>query len=78
MSSDLDTKSVKRWREMLASERDAAALYSRLADVETGERRDIFHELASIELKHAAHWEGKLREAGAEIPPTGVPACAPA
>ena len=53
---------------MLASERDAAALYSRLADVETGERQEIFRELASIELKHAAHWEGKLRDAGAAIP----------
>jgi VIT1/CCC1 family predicted Fe2+/Mn2+ transporter len=65
--------SVKRWREMLTSERDAAALYSRLAEAESGERRDIFRELASIELKHAAHWEGKLREAGAEIPAHGGP-----
>jgi VIT1/CCC1 family predicted Fe2+/Mn2+ transporter len=60
--------SVRRWRDMLASERDAAALYSRLADAESGERREIFRELAAIERKHAAHWEGKLREAGADIP----------
>jgi VIT1/CCC1 family predicted Fe2+/Mn2+ transporter len=74
MTSDQGTKSaVKRWREMLASERDAATLYSRLADAESGERRDIFRELASIELKHAAHWEGKLREAGAEIPAPAGP-----
>ena len=32
----------KRWRELLASERDAAALYSRIAEAETGERRKIF------------------------------------
>ena len=68
MGSENATKTVKHWRDMLASERDAAALYARLADVETGERQEIFRELASIELKHAAHWEGKLRDAGAAIP----------
>ena len=73
MSPDNGTKSVKRWRDMLASERDAAALYSRLADAETGERQEIFRELASIELKHAAHWEDKLREAGADVPAAGGP-----
>ncbi|HXP56316.1 MAG TPA: VIT1/CCC1 family protein [Streptosporangiaceae bacterium] len=68
MSSRSRSDSVKRWREMLASERDAAALYTRLADAETGEREEIFRELASIELQHAAHWEGKLRDAGAAVP----------
>jgi VIT1/CCC1 family predicted Fe2+/Mn2+ transporter len=68
MSSPRRSDSVKRWRDMLASERDAAALYSRLADAETGEREEIFRELASIELQHAAHWEGKLRDAGADVP----------
>jgi VIT1/CCC1 family predicted Fe2+/Mn2+ transporter len=68
MSPPNGTGSVKRWRDMLASERDAAALYTRLADAETGERQDIFRELAAIELKHAAHWEGKLRDAGADVP----------
>jgi vacuolar iron transporter family protein len=72
MSPHDDTDSVKRWRELLSSERDAAALYDRLADADTGERQQIFRELATIERKHAAHWEGKLREAGAAIPaPSG-------
>src|SRR6185437_7133194 len=60
--------SVKRWRELLASERDAAALYDRLAAAETGERRSILEELAAVERKHAAHWEEKLRAAGATVP----------
>jgi VIT1/CCC1 family predicted Fe2+/Mn2+ transporter len=60
--------SVKRWRELLASERDAAALYDRLAAAETGERRSILEELAAVERKHAAHWEEKLRAAGASVP----------
>ncbi len=69
--------SVKRWRDMLASERDAAALYTRLADAETGEREEIFRELASIELKHAAHWESKLRDAGDTCRLQAARACAP-
>jgi VIT1/CCC1 family predicted Fe2+/Mn2+ transporter len=62
-----------RWRELLASERDAETLYSRIAANETGERREIFTELASVEQRHAAHWEGKLREAGETVPPPGRP-----
>ena len=58
---------VQRWRDLLDSERDAAALYARLAQAETGERRSIFEELAAIERRHAGHWEGKLRGAGARI-----------
>jgi VIT1/CCC1 family predicted Fe2+/Mn2+ transporter len=64
---------VRRWRELLTSERDAAALYSRLAGIESGERRRIFEELAAIERRHAGHWEDKLRGAGADIPPAGGP-----
>jgi vacuolar iron transporter family protein len=62
---------VRRWRELLVSERDAAALYLRLADGESGERRQVFEELAAIERRHAEHWEGKLRAAGADVPPAG-------
>lgn len=62
---------VQRWRDLLNSERDAAALYARLAAAETGERRTIFEELAAIERRHAGHWEGKLRAAGADVPPPG-------
>lgn len=73
MSPTSDSQSIRRWQALLASERDAAALYSRLAEAETGERQEIFRELASIERTHAAHWEGKLRGAGAAIPPPGAP-----
>ena len=62
---------ARRWRELLASERDAAELYSRLAAAETGERRAIFEELAGVERRHAAHWEEKLRDAGEAVPPPG-------
>lgn len=65
--------SVRRWRELLASERDAAALYGRLAEAETGERREIFRELAETELRHAAHWSAKLESAGAAVPAPARP-----
>ena len=65
--------SVERWRELLESERDAAALYSRLAEATAGEQQQVFSELAAIERGHAAHWESRLREAGAEVPAPGRP-----
>ena len=67
-------KSAKRWRDLLAGERDAAALYSRLAEAEAGERQQVFRDLAAIERRHAAHWESKLRSAGADVPAPGRPA----
>ncbi len=71
--STTDGQAIKRWQALLASERDAAALYTSLAEAETGERQEIFRDLAGIERKHAAHWEGKLRDAGAPVPPPGAP-----
>jgi VIT1/CCC1 family predicted Fe2+/Mn2+ transporter len=73
MTSNGTAGHVRRWRELLASERDAVALYSRLAEGETGERRHVFEELAAVERRHAAHWEDKLRGAGAAVPPPGRP-----
>jgi vacuolar iron transporter family protein len=64
---------LRRWTQLLASERESAALYDRLARSETGERAQILRELAEVERHHAAHWERRLTEAGAEIPPPGSP-----
>lgn len=73
MARDDDAGRVQRWKELLASERDADALYTRIAAAETGERRSIFEELAAVERRHAAHWEEKIRGAGAAVPPPGAP-----
>lgn len=74
MSTRTETQPpVERWRELLAAERDAAALYSRLAEAKTGERAQVFRDLAAIERTHAAHWESKLRSAGAVVPAPGRP-----
>jgi vacuolar iron transporter family protein len=64
---------LRRWRDLLASEREAAALYDRLADAATGERSEILRELAGVERRHAAHWEERLRSAGAEVPAPSAP-----
>jgi vacuolar iron transporter family protein len=66
--AQVDRARVKRWQELLRSERDAETLYSRLAEADTGERRTIFQELAAIEHRHAAHWEEQLRRAGSPVP----------
>jgi VIT1/CCC1 family predicted Fe2+/Mn2+ transporter len=73
MAGESDSDRRRHWRDLLASERDAEALYSRLAEADSGERRKIFEELAAIEHRHAAHWETKLRDAGVEVPPPGRP-----
>jgi vacuolar iron transporter family protein len=68
-----DAATLRRWRDLLASEREAAALYDRLAEDAEGERADILRELADVERRHAAHWEQRLRSAGAEVPPPSKP-----
>jgi VIT1/CCC1 family predicted Fe2+/Mn2+ transporter len=57
----------------LTSERRSAALYAGLAEGATGERREIFAELANVERKHAEHWAGKLTELGESVPGVGRP-----
>jgi hypothetical protein len=71
--SQVERSQVKRWSTLLDDERDAAELYSRLAPVETSERRQIFEELADIERRHATHWADKLQAAGIDVPVTGRP-----
>jgi vacuolar iron transporter family protein len=68
-----DAASVRKWRDLLASEREAAVLYDRLAESAEGERADILRELAAVERRHAAHWEGRLRAAGQPVPEQAGP-----
>jgi VIT1/CCC1 family predicted Fe2+/Mn2+ transporter len=72
MADVSDAGRVRRYRELLASERDAAVLYRAMADADTGPRSDVFGRLAEIEERHAAHWESRLREAGADVPSLGA------
>ena len=65
---------ARRWRDLLASEREAATLYDTLAHTAAGERAEILRELADVERRHAAHWEERLRSAGESVPPPQGPA----
>ncbi len=60
--------SARRFAEYLSQERRAAALYTALARLTDGSRADALNELAAIEDRHAAHWEERLRQAGAQVP----------
>jgi VIT1/CCC1 family predicted Fe2+/Mn2+ transporter len=64
-------RSAARFREMLASERQSAALYRGLAASTEGERRQVFLQLADVEDRHAAHWADKLTKLGEPVPKPG-------
>lgn len=68
-----DRQAAARFRTALRSERRSAALYRGLAEGTSGERRDIFLELAAVEERHAAHWADKLTGLGASVPPADGP-----
>ena len=53
----------------LQTERDAVSLYMSLAKAEHNEAlAGLFRQMAETERGHAAFWEAKLRDAGAEVP----------
>jgi vacuolar iron transporter family protein len=62
------SKDAKRYLRYLASEREASRMYRQLAELASGDPQEALLELASIEDKHAAHWEQLIREAGLEVP----------
>jgi VIT1/CCC1 family predicted Fe2+/Mn2+ transporter len=51
---------IRRWRGLLADEREATKVYRRLAARRDGEEREILLGLAEAEERHAAHWERLL------------------
>ena len=58
---------VQRWREALAAETDAAAIYRALADAQKEDgRRAIISALADDEERHAEYWARRLRDAGVD------------
>jgi vacuolar iron transporter family protein len=62
-----DPETLARWTASLKDERDAEAIYLALAGAQQDPRRKaLFEQIAADEHRHAAHWEGRLREAGVE------------
>jgi VIT1/CCC1 family predicted Fe2+/Mn2+ transporter len=68
-----DRQEAARFRNMLDSERQSAALYRGLAAGATGERQQVFLELAAVEEWHASHWADKLAGLGERVPEPGRP-----
>jgi len=66
-------RAAGRFRALLRAERQSAALYRGLADGATGERQEIFRQLAAVEERHAAHWADKLTALGEPVPEPPAP-----
>jgi vacuolar iron transporter family protein len=65
---------VEDSRTALRMEREAALLYEGLASREKDPARaEVMRTIAADELRHAAFWERRLRDAGAEVPASGGP-----
>ncbi|MFB3738348.1 MAG: VIT1/CCC1 transporter family protein [Candidatus Velamenicoccus archaeovorus] len=60
---------VRRYLDNLQDEIDSAALYEAMAEREhQPELVALYRKLREIELRHAAFWEDRLRDAGAPVP----------
>ena len=57
------------WDEHYRDERDAAFLYRALAEVDAGERAELFTKLAVVEDRHVQRWEELFAQAGRPLPP---------
>jgi vacuolar iron transporter family protein len=57
----------RRWRRMLADEREEARVYRDLAGRRTGEEREILLGLADAEGRHAGHWARLLGDDAARV-----------
>jgi VIT1/CCC1 family predicted Fe2+/Mn2+ transporter len=65
----MSTSSTKQYLEFLADERNSAALYSALSDVEKNPKiAEVYRRLAATEEAHAATWAEKLKAASVGVP----------
>ncbi len=64
------TEDLRRYRENLNAERDAADLYERLAAAEPSPRlAEVYRRLAATERRHADEWVRRLEAAGSKVLP---------
>ena len=69
----MDTPDIARYRANWQDEVDSAALYQAVADAESNPQlAGVYRRLAAAEERHAAFWEGKLRDAGHAVPPRTI------
>jgi VIT1/CCC1 family predicted Fe2+/Mn2+ transporter len=65
----MDAQDIARYLANWQDEVDSAALYQAVAAAESNPQlAGVYHRLAAAEERHAAFWEGKLRDAGHAVP----------
>jgi vacuolar iron transporter family protein len=66
----MTTSPTKQYLENLTDERNSAALYHTLADIEKNPKiAEVYRRLAATEEAHAATWAEKLKAANVAVPP---------
>jgi VIT1/CCC1 family predicted Fe2+/Mn2+ transporter len=66
----MTTSSTKQYLENLTDERNSAALYRTLAEIEKNPKiAEVYRRLAATEEAHAATWAEKLKAANVAVPP---------
>jgi VIT1/CCC1 family predicted Fe2+/Mn2+ transporter len=66
----MSDSNTKQYREFLADERNSAALYRTLAEIEKNPKiAEVYRRLAATEEAHAATWAEKLKAANVAVPP---------
>jgi VIT1/CCC1 family predicted Fe2+/Mn2+ transporter len=67
------TTSANQYLEFLADERNSAALYRTLAEIEKDPKiAEVYRRLAATEEAHAATWADKLKAANVAVPPVKI------
>lgn len=66
----ITTEDHRRYLQNLREERDSSWLYRGLAEIERDARlAEVYRRMSEVEGRHAATWEGLLRDAGQPVPP---------
>jgi len=69
VSNQVSRSDIDRYRTNWRDEIESAALYRAVADAEPDANlAEVYRKIAAAEDRHAAFWEGKLREAGQPAP----------
>jgi rubrerythrin len=66
----VSNSATKQYLDNLTDERNSAALYRTLAEIEKNPKvAEVYRRLAATEEAHAATWAEKLKAANAPVPP---------
>ena len=67
MNTTATSDDIRRFRENLQGELDGISVYRAMSEAEKNPPlKVLYHKLAENEVKHAAVWKQKLRDAGVD------------